>query len=63
MLDFNYNCQKNVKMTASTEKALNQNNFPIPPLESGDRLSRQEFEQRYHGMPHISDLAPVINSK
>jgi hypothetical protein len=35
MLDFNYNCQKNVKMTASTEKALNQNNVPIPPLESG----------------------------
>lgn len=24
---------------------------PIPPLESGDRLSRQEFERRYKAMP------------
>ncbi len=27
---------------------------PIPPLESGDRLTRVEFERRYHAMPpHI----------
>ncbi len=26
---------------------------PIPPLESGDRLSRHEFERRYEAMPHI----------
>lgn len=25
----------------------------LPPLESGDRLTRQEFERRYHTMPHI----------
>ncbi|NER52520.1 MAG: Uma2 family endonuclease [Symploca sp. SIO1A3] len=25
----------------------------IPPLESGDRLSRREFERRYHTMPHL----------
>ncbi|MBW4523203.1 MAG: Uma2 family endonuclease [Scytolyngbya sp. HA4215-MV1] len=25
----------------------------IPPLESGDRLSRAEFERRYHAMPHL----------
>lgn len=25
----------------------------IPPLESGDRLSRDEFERRYTAMPHI----------
>ncbi len=25
----------------------------IPPLESGDRLTRQEFEHRYHAMPHL----------
>jgi Uma2 family endonuclease len=25
----------------------------IPPLESGDRLSRNEFERRYHAMPHL----------
>jgi Uma2 family endonuclease len=24
----------------------------LPPLESGDRLTRYEFEQRYHAMPH-----------
>jgi Uma2 family endonuclease len=25
----------------------------IPPLENGDRLTRDEFERRYHAMPHI----------
>ncbi len=25
----------------------------IPPLESGDHLSRSEFERRYHAMPHL----------
>jgi Uma2 family endonuclease len=25
----------------------------IPPLEPGDRLTRDEFERRYNGMPHI----------
>lgn len=25
----------------------------VPPLESGDRLSRHEFERRYTAMPHI----------
>ena len=33
-------------MTASVKK-----NVPIPPLESGDRLTRHEFEHRYHAMP------------
>lgn len=28
-------------------------NFKLPPLESGDRLTRQEFERRYAAMPHI----------
>ncbi|QSJ14389.1 Uma2 family endonuclease [Nostoc sp. UHCC 0702] len=32
-------------MTSSLER--------IPPLESGDRLSRHEFERRYSAMPHI----------
>lgn len=27
---------------------------PIPPLETGDLLSRDEFEHRYHRMPDIS---------
>ena len=25
----------------------------IPPLENGDRLTRDEFERRYEAMPHI----------
>ncbi|MBD0265827.1 MAG: Uma2 family endonuclease, partial [Tolypothrix sp. Co-bin9] len=36
-------------MTASVERGLNK----IPPLESGDRLSRHEFERRYTAMPHL----------
>ncbi|MCP4362773.1 MAG: Uma2 family endonuclease [Chloroflexi bacterium] len=28
--------------------------LPIPPLESGDRLARQEFERRYKTMPRIN---------
>ncbi len=26
---------------------------PIPPLENGDTLTRDEFERRYHAMPHV----------
>ncbi len=26
----------------------------IPPLREGDRLTRAEFERRYHAMPHIN---------
>lgn len=26
---------------------------PPPPLENGDRLTRAEFERRYHAMPHV----------
>ncbi len=29
------------------------NNALIPPLESGDRLNRHEFERRYTAMPHL----------
>lgn len=28
--------------------------LPIPPLEGGERLSRQEFERRYEAMPHVN---------
>ncbi len=28
-------------------------NLAIPPLENGDRLSRDEFERRYQAMPHV----------
>lgn len=26
---------------------------PLPPLQSGDRLTRPEFERRYAAAPHI----------
>jgi hypothetical protein len=32
----------------------------IPPLENGDRLTREEFERRYNAMPHIKK-AELIN--
>jgi Uma2 family endonuclease len=35
-------------MISSTPKYLT-----IPPLENGDRLTRYEFERRYHAMPHL----------
>ncbi len=38
-------------MAASVEHGLNNSAF-IPPLESGDRLTRHEFERRYTAMPH-----------
>jgi hypothetical protein len=33
---------------------------PIPPLQSGDRLTREEFERRYDAMPHLKK-AELIN--
>src|ERR1051325_4082577 len=32
----------------------------IPPLEHGDRLTREEFERRYDAMPHLKK-AELIN--
>ncbi|RCJ24933.1 hypothetical protein A6S26_17155 [Nostoc sp. ATCC 43529] len=37
-------------MTASLEEKFNKG-AKIPVLESGDRLTRHEFERRYHAMP------------
>lgn len=35
-------------------QASSQNqSLPLPPLESGDRLTRPEFERRYNGIPHL----------
>lgn len=31
----------------------NSNLLTIPPLENGDKLTRHEFEQRYHAMPNL----------
>jgi len=39
-------------MATSAEHGLNNSAF-IPPLESGDRLTRHEFERRYIAMPHV----------
>lgn len=39
-------------MKASVEPSLRKN-IQIPPLESGDRLTRHEFERRYTAMPNI----------
>ncbi|HIK03345.1 MAG TPA: Uma2 family endonuclease [Trichormus sp. M33_DOE_039] len=39
-------------MTSSVEKSFQQS-AKIPPLESGDRLTRHEFERRYTAMPHL----------
>jgi len=30
------------------------NGVPIPPLEAGDHLSRDEFHRRYEAMPHLN---------
>ncbi|MFE1746030.1 Uma2 family endonuclease [Coleofasciculus sp. H7-2] len=30
-----------------------QQPLPLPPLESGDRLNRYQFERRYNAMPHL----------
>jgi Uma2 family endonuclease len=46
-------------MAVSTEAAkraeltADHGNGVIPPLENGDRLTRAEFERRYHAMPHV----------
>ena len=32
---------------------FHKESLPIPPLESGDRLNRYEFERRYNAMPHL----------
>jgi Uma2 family endonuclease len=42
--------------TPSTQPAVPSppfDNGPIPPLENGDRLTRDEFERRYDAMPNL----------
>lgn len=34
-----------------------------PPLENGDRLTRFQFEQRYHAMPHNNRKAELIEGR
>jgi Uma2 family endonuclease len=42
-------------MVLSTKPKVPDDSFDhqIPPLENGDRLTRIEFERRYHAMPHV----------
>jgi Uma2 family endonuclease len=37
---------------AMSQTAINGRVY-VPPLENGDRLSREEFERRYDAMPHV----------
>ena len=39
--------------SAATNGVVTNGHVLIPPLESGDRLSRVEFERRYHLHPNI----------
>ena len=36
-----------------TQTRKGQTTATVPPLENGDRLTRAEFERRYHAMPHV----------
>jgi hypothetical protein len=40
-------------MTTHLPRQPRTKNQELPPLESGDRLSRPEFERRYATAPHI----------
>lgn len=40
-------------MTTHLPPHTRQKPQPLPPLESGDRLTRPEFERRYAAAPHI----------
>ena len=40
-----------VSSTTAKPHAAHQNS--MPPLENGDRLTRDEFERRYEAMPHL----------
>jgi hypothetical protein len=36
-----------------TPQSAIASSLTIPPLENGDRLTRIEFERRYHAMPQV----------
>jgi Uma2 family endonuclease len=42
-----------IRAQSTTANAVDIKKSEPPPLESGDRLTRQEFERRYDAMPHI----------
>ncbi len=44
---------KQLKMVREREQDTSAVTGAIPPLESGDHLTRNEFERRYHAMPNL----------
>jgi len=42
-----------IRVHPTTANEVDIKKFIPPPLETGDRLTRQEFERRYDAMPHI----------
>jgi Uma2 family endonuclease len=46
-----------MKMTAQVQRL--DNSLFVPPLESGDRLTRQEFERRYSAMPYVKKASLI----
>ena len=43
--------QKSICNDPAGEKRPSAEAIPTPPLENGDRLTREEFERRYEAMP------------
>ena len=37
----------------SAERLTDDSTTPTPPLQAGDRLTRDEFERRYEAMPQL----------
>ena len=49
-------------MSATATTKPQQTDAPIPPLENGDRLTREEFHRRYEAMPELKK-AELINGR
>ena len=52
--------QKSTRNDPADEQRSSAAVIPPPPLESGDRLTREEFERRYEAMPGVK-RAELIN--
>ena len=52
--------QKSTGNDSTGEQRSSAAVIPLPPLESGDRLTREEFERRYEAMPEVKK-AELIN--
>ena len=55
--------QKNIRNAPSNDKRSQSSDSTyrkLPPLENGDRLTREEFERRYDAMPDLKK-AELIN--